>query len=134
MKEKHKYPILILVDIQKGFDMPGWGERNNPQAEENCEKLLDHWRSKKWPIVHIKHDSKDANSTLFPGQSGNEFKEAVSPQGDEQIIVKHVNSAFIGTSLEEYLRNRSIDAVVLVGLTTDHCISTTARMGANLGF
>lgn len=45
-----------------------------------------------------------------------------------------MNSSFIGTDLEDRLRDQSIDTVVIVGLTTDHCCSTTARMAGNLGF
>jgi len=48
--------------------------------------------------------------------------------------VKNVNSAFIGTKLEEYLHDFKIDELVIVGLTTDHCISTSTRMSGNLGF
>ena len=47
---------------------------------------------------------------------------------------KTVNSAFIGTSLEQRLRNLAVPGVVLCGLTTDHCVSTVIRMSANLGF
>jgi nicotinamidase-related amidase len=45
-----------------------------------------------------------------------------------------VNSAFIGTDLEKDLRRDGIDTLVIVGLTTNHCVSTTARMAGNLGF
>lgn len=45
-----------------------------------------------------------------------------------------MNSAFIGTGLEERLRQAGVEAVVVAGLTTDHCVSTTARMAGNLGF
>jgi isochorismate hydrolase len=50
------------------------------------------------------------------------------------VFRKHVNSAFIGTGLEAYLQTQGIRDLVLVGLTTDHCVSTSARMAANLGF
>jgi nicotinamidase-related amidase len=52
----------------------------------------------------------------------------------EAVYDKRVNSAFIGTSLEGDLRRAGVESVVIVGLTTNHCISTTARMAANLGF
>lgn len=45
-----------------------------------------------------------------------------------------MNSAFIGTNLDKELQSNKIDAIVIVGLTTDHCISTSVRMSANLGF
>ena len=50
------------------------------------------------------------------------------------IIKKKVNSAFIGTDLKEQLDSLKIKKLVIVGLTTDHCISTTTRMAGNLGF
>ena len=65
------------------------------------------------------------------------IKESVAPKKDEVIITKLQNSAFIGTDLEYQLKNYdpiAIEHVVVVGLTTDHCVSTTTRMGANLGF
>jgi len=45
-----------------------------------------------------------------------------------------VNSAFIGTNLEQYLKEHGIHHVVITGLTTPHCVSTTTRMSGNLGF
>ena len=45
-----------------------------------------------------------------------------------------MNSAFIGTDLKERLDNEKITKLVIVGLTTDHCVSTTTRMAGNFGF
>lgn len=91
------------------------GARNNPDAERRIAALLAGWRRTGRPVIHVQHMSREADSLLRPGLPG-------------------VNSAFIGTGLEEHLRARGIDALVLVGITTDHCVSTTARMAANLGF
>jgi nicotinamidase-related amidase len=56
------------------------------------------------------------------------------PKPNELVIEKRVNSAFIGTDLERELRSRGLKELVLAGFTTDHCLSTSARMAANLGF
>lgn len=125
---------LILIDVQKGFDEPQWGTRNNKFAEKNMAKILKVWREKKLPIFHVKNDSTELNSPLRPEKPGNAIKDIVKPIADEPIITKTVNSAFIGTTLEKKLREKKTASVVIVGLTTDHCVSTTARMADNLGF
>ena len=125
---------LLLVDIQKGLDDPVWGERNNPDAERNIAALLAAWRETQRPIIHVQHMSRRATSPLRPGQPGNAFKPEAVPLPGEPVFQKDVNSAFIGTTLEEHLRAHQIDTLVIAGLTTDHCISSTTRMAANLGF
>jgi len=129
-------PALLLIDVQKGFDEHArWGgNRNNPQAEANVERLLMQWRAQGWPVVHVRHDSVVPGSNLAAGQAGNEFKDEVKPLAAEPIFSKSVNSAFIGTGLQAYLEAQGIHALVIVGLTTDHCVSTTTRMAGNLGF
>ncbi|MFC0323926.1 cysteine hydrolase family protein [Gallibacterium melopsittaci] len=129
-------PALILIDIQQGFDIPNyWGEeRNNPNAEENAALLLQHWRKQGYPIFHIQHCSQNPHSCLFATHSGCQFKPLVAPQPDEVVIQKNVNSAFIGTDLKQLLDEQQIKQVVIAGLTTDHCISTTTRMAGNYGY
>ncbi|WP_119789816.1 cysteine hydrolase family protein [Flavobacterium anhuiense] len=129
-------PALILIDIQKGFhDIAYWGgDRNNVTAEEKAGELLEIWRNKKLPIFHIQHCSSNPNSILNETNSGNEFQDVVKPLEGEIIIKKNVNSAFIGTNLKELIDNAEITNLVIVGLTTDHCVSTTTRMAGNFGY
>lgn len=125
---------LVVIDVQKGFDDPRWGRRNNPQAESNIRKLLEAWRRAHMPVIHTQHCSTERDSPLRAGVSGNEIKEIAAPRPGEPVLRKSVNSAFIGTRLEPLLRKKRIGAIVLVGITTDHCVSTTARMAGNMGF
>lgn len=133
MTDKTK-PALILVDIQQGFDDPRWGSRNNRDAESNAARLLEEWRRQKAPVFHVQHSSRMAGSPLRPDQPGWEIKKEVAPRPGETRLTKNVNSCFIGTPLEQELRKKHITDVVVCGLTTDHCVSTTVRMAANLGF
>jgi len=125
---------LILVDIQTGFDDPTWGPRNNPDAEVNAGILLQSWRILGRPVFHIQHASRLENSPLNPARDGFRFKSIVQPTPTEPVLTKCVNSGFIGTNLESELRSRGVSQVVIAGLTTPHCISTTTRMAGNLGF
>jgi nicotinamidase-related amidase len=106
----------------------------NPNAEINASELLKIWRENDLPIYHIKHCSSIPTSLLHETNIGNEFMDLVSPIEGEPIIKKNVNSAFIGTDLKEQLDNAKITKLVIVGLTTDHCVSTSTRMAGNLGY
>ena len=125
---------LVIIDVQQGMDAPFLPERNNPQAERQMAALLAAWRAAGAPVIHVQHLSQEPGSPLRPGQPGVEIKPEVRPVAGEPLFQKVVNSAFIGTTLEDHLRQRQIRHLVIVGLTTDHCVSTTARMAANLGF
>jgi nicotinamidase-related amidase len=127
---------LLVIDVQQGFDeyAQRLGGRNNPQAESNIAAILSAYRSKRKLVIHIHHASTDAHSPLRPNSPGYAVKPEAVPIAGEPIFVKHVNSAFIGTTLEAHLRASGITSVTIVGATTDHCCSTTARMAANFGF
>jgi nicotinamidase-related amidase len=125
---------LLLIDVQKAFDDQCWGNCYRPEADANIGRLLDAWRNTARPVVHVKHDSVEPNSPLGPDSAGNEIKSFAQPHYGERLFRKHVNSGFIGTDLEGYLRREGHDTLVIVGWTTDHCVSTTARMAGNLGF
>jgi nicotinamidase-related amidase len=131
-----KNPALLLVDIQKAFlekDYPGL-IRNNENAEFICGKILKKWRTLDLPIIHVRHSSTNPESKLHKSRPGFEFNDYVTPLETEIVLIKEVNSAFIGTNLENILIKSHIDTLVIVGMTTNHCISTTVRMSGNLGF
>lgn len=78
--------------------------------------------------------STEPDSPLRPELPGNAIRREVAPIGDEPLIQKSVNAAFIGTDLRERLQDAGIESLVIIGLTTDHCVSSTARMAGDLGF
>lgn len=134
MKPLPANTVLIPIDVQKGFDDGTWGPRNNPHAEVNIGRLLDAWRATGRPVIHVNHDSTSPTGSFRPGTPGHAPKPEAEPLPGEPLLHKTVNSGFIGTDLEARLRAGGIGTVLIVGLTTNHCVSTTTRMAGNLGF
>lgn len=134
MQQLPAQAALIVIDVQQAFDNPRWGERNNPQAEQHIAALLAAWRESRRPLIHVHHHSRQVDGLFHPLAPGAAVKPEAAPLAGETLLYKSVNSAFIGTDLEARLRADGIDTLVLVGITTDHCVSTTARMAGNLDF
>jgi len=126
--------VLIPIDVQRGFDYPPWGRRGNPAMEANGMRLLAAWRRSGRPLIHVRHDSVMAESPLRPGHPGNAFREGFEPLPGEAVVAKSVNAAFIGTDLDLRLRRIGATGVALFGISTDMCVSTTARVASNLGY
>ena len=125
---------LIIIDVQKGLDDPHYGKRSNPDAERNMQRILDAWRQSGRPVIHIQHLATSRESKLRPELPGCQIKDEVLPRNGERIFQKEAHSAFVGTSLETYLKKNGYEALVMMGLTIEHCVSSTARSAADLGF
>ncbi|MBP1873655.1 nicotinamidase-related amidase [Ensifer adhaerens] len=126
--------VLIPIDMQQAFDAAPWPPRWNDAVDENGRALLASWRAAGRPIIHVRHDSVAPGSTLTRGAAGNAPRPGFAPDGDEPLVSKSVNAAFIGTDLDLRLRRLGVDTIVLFGISTDMCVSTSVRVGANLGY
>jgi nicotinamidase-related amidase len=134
---------LVLIDNQVAFKHPThWGpSRSNPAFEQNLSALLEAFRAARQRssspiyIIHIFHSSVSPDSELHSSNTvGIKPLDFAVPaaDGSEPVFWKSVNSSFIGTGLESFLREHDVRQVFFAGLTTDHCVSTTTRMAANL--
>jgi nicotinamidase-related amidase len=127
---------LIVVDVQRAFDEweTAGKRRNNPQAVARIAELLGAFRDSGTPIFHIRHQGTRPNSSFLPDRSGYAVRDEARELAREPVIVKRVNSAFIGTDLEARLRAAAVNTLIICGATTNHCVETTTRMAGNLGF
>jgi nicotinamidase-related amidase len=125
---------LIIIDMQQGMNRPKLPPRNNPEAEQNMAMLRSAWRQSGHPIVNVRHISRSPGSVFFPGQIGAEFQESFQPDPDEHVVEKNIPDAFIHTGLERWLHVRDIRKVVIVGVSTNNSVESSARTAGNLGF
>lgn len=123
---------LIIIDMQKG--MEHIGPRNNPEAEARIAELLNRWRERGLPIVHVRHLSRNPNSPFWPGQLGVEFQERLMPHKEEHVVDKHVTDAFAQSSLQRWLHQRGICSLVFVGVSTNMSVEASVRSAGCIGF
>ncbi|XHB98743.1 cysteine hydrolase family protein [Nitratireductor sp. ac15] len=126
--------VLLLVDYQQAFDDAPWPRRWNKDVDRNALALLEAWRETGRPVIHVRHDSVEPGSTLRPGEPGHAMRPGFEPQPGEALVPKSVNASFIGTDLDLRLRRLEAKTIVTCGISTDMCVSTTVRTGANMGW
>ncbi|WP_439859779.1 cysteine hydrolase family protein [Pseudomonas sp. MBLB4136] len=134
-QDAHSAPTaaLLIIDMQQGIRdlaLP----RNNPRAEACIAALLARWRRAGWPVVHIRHMSRQADSVFAPGQPGARFQPELAPQPGEAVFEKNVTDAFVHSGLERWLHVRGIGRVVITGVASENSVEATARSASNLGF
>jgi nicotinamidase-related amidase len=130
------HTALLVIDVQRAFDLweAAGKHRNNPDAVVRIAELLAAFRAARASIFHIRHCGTRPDSSFLPDGPGYPVKDEARELAGEPVVVKEVNSAFIGTDLEAQLRAADVRSVVICGATTNHCVETTTRMAGNLGF
>ncbi len=130
-----KKPALIIIDAQQGIkeEVHWGGNRNNPQAENNINLLLQHWRAVRFPVIVVQHCSLSPKSPFRPDYVGNKLMDFVQVMPGEKWIQKSTTSAFIKTDLNEYIEKEGISKLVIAGFVTNNSVESTARNAGDLG-
>lgn len=125
---------LLVVDIQDSFKATPsrWERRNNPRFEENVDRLIQAWRGAGLPVIFVLHTDPDPGfETTSPFFKLMDFLE---PLPGEPVILKNTRNAFTSTNLQEVLREKGVERLVVTGISTEQCCETTTRVAADLGF
>jgi nicotinamidase-related amidase len=125
---------LIILDVQDAIDRPNWDGKSNPGYLAVIQRLLEHWRSKHWPVLHVKHDEENPASSYYSHGPWNGIKQEVAPIEGETVVVKRQNCAFIGTELDAVLKGMQAKQLVLTGVVIHNSMDATVRAGKALGY
>ncbi|MDD2319752.1 MAG: cysteine hydrolase family protein [Geobacteraceae bacterium] len=127
---------LLLIDIQNDYFPGGAMELvGSVVAGAKAGELLQAFRQKVLPIIHIQHISTRPGAPFFqPDTAGVRIHESVFPATGEALFQKNYPNSFRETPLLKYLRDHRISELVIAGMMTHMCIDTTVRAAADLGF
>ena len=135
-QENIKKTALLIIDIQNDYFPGGTMELSGSiEAAENAGKMLSFFRNNKMPIIHIQHIGVQEGATFFlPETKGAEIHTSVKPLDTEKVITKNFPNSFRETELLDYLKEKSISNLVICGMMTDVCVSSTTRAAMDFGF
>ncbi|MEI4474228.1 isochorismatase family protein [Frigidibacter sp. MR17.24] len=127
---------LAIVDMQMGMQIRIAEGRDcvNPEAPARVGSLVEAFRQKGLPVIHVRHRDKDRASIFHADAAGYPPLPCAEALDGEPVFVKHTSSAFASTDLANYLRGRGITELIVVGAVAGFCINSTVRAGADLGF
>ena len=151
---------LLVIDIQNTYldeketpeETARWQpffDRMHETIIPNTRKLIDECRAKGVEIIFAriachKSDGRDRslsqkkpgfNYLLLPkDEEDGQIVPALEPEADDIVIIKTTDSALTGTNLRLMLRNMEIKDVIVAGIFTDQCVSSTVRSLADESF
>jgi nicotinamidase-related amidase len=129
-------PILVIVDIQNFYFAGGQLPLVGPlEAARSARQLLDFFRAKKWPVVHVRHGRKpQSGETVEPSDPQYVIHELVAPLPGEPVITKRFANSFRDTTLLDTLKNLGGKKLVICGMQTQMCVEAAVRAADDLGF
>jgi maleamate amidohydrolase len=139
-------PAIVAVDFQQAFCDPKFATGRSEHIAnsiENAEKVLQAGRAAGIPIVHTavawSHDDEFTNWKVpsLRDIAPNSYAAQIVPQlWDESdvYLLKRYPSAFFGTDLATILRNRAVDTVLIMGVTTSGCVRASIIDSFSHGF
>ena len=126
---------LLLIDIQNDYFSGGkMALEGMEAAAANARLLLDAFRARALPVIHVRHLSVRPGAGFFiPGTAGAEIHAAAAPMQGERIVEKNFPNSFRGTPLEQWLREGAIERLVVAGAMSHMCVDATVRAAFDLG-
>ena len=142
-------PALLLVDPVVAYtdaDSPLYLETGDTTVAAMA-RMLELFRDRKLPIaftnVEYKPDGSDggvffrkvpALKVFLHGSPLGAFPEVLAPRDGESVFTKQYPSAFFETGLQQWLRDREVDTLFLVGFSTSGCVRASTLDAMQYGY
>jgi nicotinamidase-related amidase len=143
LKLDTKKTALLLIDLQNGVLSRETKPYTPSEVVDRARAMAKAFREKGAPVVYVRVPLGDVLS--LPSDevmnlpkdipaAASDIAEAAGMQSDDILISKRHWGAFAQTPLEEELRSRGIETIVLAGIATNMGVESTLRQGTGLGF
>ncbi len=127
---------LIIVDLQNDYFQGGKYELEGTEdAATKALILLEYFRAKKLPVVHVRHEFPSADAPFFaPNSDGAKIHTSVQELETEPVVLKHQINSFRDTNLKEILDELDVDSVLICGAMSHMCIDAVTRAAHDFGY
>lgn len=136
---------LVLIDLQNGVVAHPGAPYATRDVMERSRRLAARFREKGGTVVYVRVKIADFLSLPVdrefrdpkappPPESASEISPDAGMEPGDLLVTKRHWGAFAGTDLEQRLRERGVETVVLGGIATNFGVESTARQGTGLGF
>jgi nicotinamidase-related amidase len=115
-------PALLVIDVQNAF-LPYMSDQDTRLAPEMINYVIAQFREHGYPVIRIYHTG--LGSGPKPDTEPFEFAKSIAIQPDDPKIVKNYPNAFKKTGLESLLREKGVNTLFLVGLSSTGCVLAT---------
>jgi nicotinamidase-related amidase len=126
---------LIVVDVQNEY-VSGQLPIAYPELRESLANIgaaMDAAVESGVPIVVVQQVAPETSPIFARASHGFALHEVVTSRRYDHLIEKALPSAFVGTDLAQWLGDRGIDTIVVVGFMTQNCDESTARDAIHRG-
>ena len=123
--------IVLVVDVQKGIT----DERLYAFETfiDRTVRLIDAARKNHVEVIYFQHD--DGPGTGFSiGDEAFEIAGQVTPEKEEKVFIKTINSCFGNKAFTEYMQEQEDKRLMIVGLQTNFCIDATVKSAFERGY
>jgi len=126
---------LLVIDVQEEY-FSGVLPIQYPPRDESLARIgeaMDSASQAGVPIVVVRHVGGPGEGSFEKDSATFQLRKEVADRPRDLLIDKHLPGSFTGTGLQEWLEERGVDHVTIVGYMTNVCCDTTARQALHLG-
>ncbi len=124
--------VVLVIDVQQGLCEGEGAAFECPETIGRINRVTGKARLAGVPVIFVQHES--AVGYLERGTPAWQLADGLEVKPDDIKVRKTTPDAFLGTQLEEWLRNAGTQTLVICGMHSEFCIDTTTRRALALGF